>query len=107
MTLSEKMELAELIRGIVREELQRVLAEENVCSSSTTTNSNNENAKAYLKKISPMLKDYMSRWTLCDIAREMQSVLSGEDIKWVIIHLDGNDPYTKKNSKELSEILFK
>ncbi len=105
MTLSEKMELAELIRGIVREELQRVLAEENVCSSSTTTNSNN--AEAYLNKISPMMKNYMSMSALYDISKEMKSVLTSEEIKWVIIHLNSTGPYGKKNDKDLSELLFK
>ena len=107
MTMSEKFEIAELIRTIVREELQRVLSE-NVCSSTTTTTTNsNENAEAYLKKISPMMKDYMSRFTLIDISHEMRSVLTDDEIKWVIIHLDSTEPYSKKNGKELSELLFK
>ena len=111
MTMTEKFELAELIREIVREEIQRAVAENkgvDISNDTTTKNENkNENAKAYLEKISPAMKDYMSRYTIIDIAREMRSVLTDEDIKWVIIHLDGKDPYTKKNSRELSEILFK
>jgi len=110
MTLTEKMELAELIRGIVREELQRVLAENNKTVDSgttTTTIGSTENAKAYLKKISPMMSEYVSRYTLYDISKEMKSVLTADEIKYVIIHLDSNNLCSKKNSRDLSEMLFK
>ena len=107
MTLSEKMEIAELIRSIVREELHKILVEAEKDTTTTTATGSTENARAYLKKISPQLNGYMSRYTLVDISQEMKSVLTDDEIKYVIIHLDGNDSNSRKNSKELSEILFK
>ena len=108
MTLSEKDKMIELIRSVVRDELQKLMTEKDddcVNNVKTTTTISYEKAKKYLNKITPEFSGYMNDSEISEIAFFMKAVFTAYEINYVIIHLV-KDTFTETNGIKLYRKIY-